>query len=99
MLLVNELPGVAHMAMPSKLTSYFQAGKPVLAATDEGGFTAKEIALSGAGDPGARRPSGPVCSLRRCAWGPTANSRSDSAAAGRRYSDKVLSATATHRQV
>lgn len=48
-LLVNELPGVAQMAMPSKLTSYFVAGKPVLAATDANGFTAREIALSRAG--------------------------------------------------
>lgn len=48
-LLVNELPGVAHMAMPSKLTSYFAAGKPILAATGEDGFTAREIAASAAG--------------------------------------------------
>lgn len=48
-LLVNERPGVAHMAVPSKLTSYFKAGKPILAATDAGGFTACELAASGAG--------------------------------------------------
>ena len=33
-LLVNERPGVAQMAVPSKLTSYFSSGKPILAATD-----------------------------------------------------------------
>jgi glycosyltransferase involved in cell wall biosynthesis len=48
-LLVNERPGVGHMSVPSKLTSYFNSGKPVLAATDEAGFTAAEIAASGAG--------------------------------------------------
>jgi colanic acid biosynthesis glycosyl transferase WcaI len=48
-LLVNERPGVARMAVPSKLTSYFSAGKPILAATDETGFTASELAASGAG--------------------------------------------------
>ncbi|MGX7729955.1 glycosyltransferase family 4 protein [Rhodococcus sp. 2H158] len=48
-LLVNERPGVAQMAVPSKLTSYFNSGKPVLAATDADGFTATEIAASGAG--------------------------------------------------
>lgn len=48
-LLVNERPGVAHMAVPSKLTSYFRSGKPILAATDSGGFTASELAASGAG--------------------------------------------------
>jgi colanic acid biosynthesis glycosyl transferase WcaI len=48
-LLVNERPGVAHMAVPSKLTSYFSAGKPILAATDAAGITAGELAASGAG--------------------------------------------------
>jgi colanic acid biosynthesis glycosyl transferase WcaI len=48
-LLVNERPGVGHMSVPSKLTSYFNSGKPVLAATDLAGFTAVEIAASGAG--------------------------------------------------
>jgi len=48
-LLVNEKIGVAEMAVPSKLTSYFNAGRPVLAATDRAGATAGEIAASGAG--------------------------------------------------
>lgn len=48
-LLVNELPGVRDMAVPSKLTSYFDAGVPVIAATDEGSVTACEIAASGGG--------------------------------------------------
>ena len=48
-LLVNERPGVAHMSVPSKLTSYFNSGKPILAATDAAGFTAGELAASGAG--------------------------------------------------
>jgi colanic acid biosynthesis glycosyl transferase WcaI len=48
-LLVNERPGVAHMSVPSKLTSYFNSGKPILAATDAAGLTAVELASSGAG--------------------------------------------------
>jgi glycosyltransferase involved in cell wall biosynthesis len=48
-LLVNELPGVKDMAVPSKLTSYFNAGKPVIAATDELSVTAFEIKASGGG--------------------------------------------------
>jgi glycosyltransferase involved in cell wall biosynthesis len=48
-LLVNERPGVAQMSLPSKLTSYFSAGKPILAATGEAGFTAQEIMASAAG--------------------------------------------------
>jgi glycosyltransferase involved in cell wall biosynthesis len=48
-LLVNEKPGVAAMAMPSKLTSYFDAGRPVVAATDHSGITASEVAAADAG--------------------------------------------------
>lgn len=48
-LLVNESPGVANMAVPSKLTSYFDAGRPVLAATEPGGITADEIRRARAG--------------------------------------------------
>jgi glycosyltransferase involved in cell wall biosynthesis len=48
-LLVNERPGVAEMAVPSKLTSYFSTGLPVLAATDESGITAEEIRTAAAG--------------------------------------------------
>ncbi|MCR2808897.1 MULTISPECIES: glycosyltransferase family 4 protein [unclassified Microbacterium] len=48
-LLVNELPGISEMAVPSKLTSYFSAGRPVVAATDLAGITAEEIHNAGAG--------------------------------------------------
>lgn len=48
-LLVNELPGVKDMAVPSKLTSYFNAGVPVIAATDGGSVTAMEISASRGG--------------------------------------------------
>lgn len=48
-LLVNELAGVAEMAVPSKLTSYFQAERPVIAATDPSGITAGEIRSANAG--------------------------------------------------
>ncbi|WP_246848592.1 glycosyltransferase family 4 protein [Pseudarthrobacter sp. NIBRBAC000502772] len=48
-LLVNELPGVKDMAVPSKLTSYFNSGRPVLAATDEESVTASEVAAAGGG--------------------------------------------------
>lgn len=48
-LLVNERPGIAHPSVPSKLTSYFNSGKPVLAAADPAGLTASEPRASGAG--------------------------------------------------
>jgi hypothetical protein len=37
------------MAVPSKLTSYFDAARPVLAATEMGGITASEIEQARAG--------------------------------------------------
>lgn len=49
LLLVNERPGVAHMSVPSKLTSYFQAGKPVIAAVEPAGYTADEVNAAGGG--------------------------------------------------
>ena len=48
-LLVNEKLGISEMAVPSKLTSYFDAGRPVVAATDQTGVTAGEIQISNGG--------------------------------------------------
>ncbi|WP_146234122.1 glycosyltransferase family 4 protein [Curtobacterium sp. MCPF17_046] len=48
-LLVNERRGVAGMAVPSKLTSYFSTGLPVIAATDPGSVTESEVLLADAG--------------------------------------------------
>ena len=48
-LLVNEKPGVSEMAVPSKLTSYFNAARPVIGATDPQGLTAAEINAAAAG--------------------------------------------------
>jgi colanic acid biosynthesis glycosyl transferase WcaI len=59
-LLVNELPGVSEMAVPSKLTSYFSAGRPVVAATDVTGITADEIRSA---DAGVVVPSGDPAAL------------------------------------
>lgn len=58
-LLVNELSGVSDMAVPSKLTTYFRSGRPVIASTDAGSISAEEVERAGAGvrvdadDPGA----------------------------------------------
>jgi colanic acid biosynthesis glycosyl transferase WcaI len=48
-LLVNERASAAEMSLPSKLTSYFRAGRPVLAAVAADGSTAREVTVSGAG--------------------------------------------------
>lgn len=49
LLLVNEKPGVLDMCVPGKLTSYFAAGRPVLAATDPRSGAAAEVLASGGG--------------------------------------------------
>jgi colanic acid biosynthesis glycosyl transferase WcaI len=48
-LLLHERPGVVEMCVPSKLTSYFAAGRPVLAVTSAQSAAAHEIQASGAG--------------------------------------------------
>ena len=48
-LLLNEKPGVKEMCVPSKLTSYFPAGRPVIVATDADSAAAGEMAAAGAG--------------------------------------------------
>jgi glycosyltransferase involved in cell wall biosynthesis len=48
-LLVNEKAGLSDMAVPSKLTSYFASGRPVIAVTDVGSITSEEIAAARAG--------------------------------------------------
>lgn len=48
-LLVNERPSLNEAAVPSKLTTYFATGKPILAATDATSTTSEEILASSAG--------------------------------------------------
>lgn len=92
-LLVNELPGVEGMAVPSKLTSYFASGRPVLAATDAGSTTASEINASGGGmrvEPGD--PEALLEGARRLASDLTLATVLGTA--GRRYRTEVLGADA-----
>ncbi|MFF5704858.1 glycosyltransferase [Streptomyces sp. NPDC012794] len=48
-LAVTQHAGVLDMSVPSKLTSYFQAGRPVVASVAAQGGTAQEVERSGAG--------------------------------------------------
>lgn len=43
LLLLNEKPGICDMCVPGKLTSYFAAGRPVLAVTDPRSGAAEEV--------------------------------------------------------
>lgn len=48
-LIVNQRGTVGDMAFPSKLTSYFPAGRPIIAAVEARSDTAQEIEAAGAG--------------------------------------------------
>jgi glycosyltransferase involved in cell wall biosynthesis len=48
-LLVSEAPGVESLAVPSKLTTYYKAGKPVILCSDIASISSEEILLSAAG--------------------------------------------------
>ncbi|MGH3568967.1 MAG: glycosyltransferase family 4 protein [Pseudonocardia sp.] len=48
-LVLNEKPGIAEMCVPGKLTSYFAAGRPVVAATDPRSGATAEMRAAGAG--------------------------------------------------
>lgn len=61
LLVVNQRQSVADMSLPSKLTSYFAAGRPVIAAASADSETAREMMAASAGvvvppnDPNALR--------------------------------------------
>jgi colanic acid biosynthesis glycosyl transferase WcaI len=88
-LLVNQRASVTDMSLPSKLTSYFAAGRPVVAAASAESETAREIEAAGAGyvvppdDPAALRDA-----ILRLAEGSRA---AELGASGRRYAETTLS--------
>ncbi|HEX2050683.1 MAG TPA: WcaI family glycosyltransferase [Actinomycetota bacterium] len=57
-LLLSQRPAVTDMALPSKLTAYFAAGRPVVASIAAGSEAAREIDAAGAGVVGP--PGDPV---------------------------------------
>jgi glycosyltransferase involved in cell wall biosynthesis len=93
-LLVNQRVSVADMSLPSKLTSYFAAGRPVVAAVSPDSETAREIAAAEAGyvvppeEPAALRDV--LVSLRR-----DSSAASTFGATVRRYAERYLSAEAS----
>jgi colanic acid biosynthesis glycosyl transferase WcaI len=93
-LLVNQRVSVADMSLPSKLTSYFAAGRPVVAAVSTDSETAREIGAAEAGyvvppeEPAALRDV--LVSLRR-----DPSAASTFGATVRRYAESHLSAEAS----
>ena len=49
LLIVNQRASVTDMSLPSKLTSYFAAGRPIVAAASAESETAEEMSAAGAG--------------------------------------------------
>lgn len=90
-LLINERASLLDMALPSKLTSYLVAGRPIVAAVSPEGSTAKEVERTGAGvvvppeDPDAL-----VNAISRLAADSEMANRMG--AAGPHYAETVLSA-------
>lgn len=88
-LIVNELPGMTEMSVPSKLTSYFATGLPVIAAVDESSITHDEVQDSGAGEcVPAGDPAALVDAAERLAADPVL--RASFGAAGRAYRERHL---------
>ncbi|UKA56551.1 glycosyltransferase family 4 protein [Arthrobacter sp. FW305-BF8] len=89
-LLVNELPAVRDMSVPSKLTSYFNAGVVVVAATDAESVTAAELQASGGGM--RVNPDDPAALLATVELlGQDAVLARDLGAQGRKFRDETLS--------
>jgi colanic acid biosynthesis glycosyl transferase WcaI len=92
-LLLNQRPAVADMSLPSKLSSYFAAGRPVIAAASSDSVAANEVERAQAGlvvDPS--RPEALAAGLERLA-----NERhqlEELGNNGKRYSESHLSSKA-----
>ena len=89
LLLVSERASVIDMSLPSKLTAYFAAGHPIVAAVPPEGSTAREVLRSAAG---VIVPIGDPDALNRAVADLRAHPRRMAAlgAAGRRYAAESL---------
>ena len=90
-LLVNERRTIVDMALPSKLTSYFMAGRPVVAAVTPAGTTAQELRRADTGivvEP--ENPSALVDAVMKLVANPTLGK--ELAVRGTTYATEELSA-------
>jgi len=95
-LVLNEAPTVAEMSAPSKLTSYFAAARPVVAATDPRSAASWEIERSGGG---VRVDPGDAAALHEAAaaLGRDPARAREIGARGRSYADQYLTAACAAR--
>ncbi|WP_091250765.1 glycosyltransferase family 4 protein [Klenkia soli] len=96
-LILHEKPGVLEMSVPSKLTSYFTAGRPVAAATHPRSGAAQLMAAASAG---TVVEAGDALGLLRAVedLGGDAAVAAANGERGRRFAADHLSATASLRQ-
>ncbi len=94
--LLNEKPGVLDMCGPGKLTSYFAAGRPVLAATDPRSGAAAEVSASGGG---TMVPAGDPSLLLKAATALADDgvARAEMSERGRAYAEATLTPDAAMR--
>jgi glycosyltransferase involved in cell wall biosynthesis len=91
-LIVNQRASVTDMSLPSKLTSYFAAGRPVVAAASPESETAEEMTTAGAGivvppdDPAAMRDA--IFALKD-----DTSRAADCAASAKAYAESTLSSS------
>ncbi|MFG2894348.1 glycosyltransferase [Streptomyces sp. NPDC048248] len=92
-LVVTQKASVLDMSLPSKLTSYFMTGRPVIASVAAEGGTAKEVLRSGAGSVVAPEdPKALLAEIRSFADDPEGATRLG--AHGPRYAERHLSSRA-----
>ena len=92
-LLVNERASSIDMSLPSKLTSYFRAGRPIIAASPADGGTAAELLRSGGGI--VVRPEDPAALVDSVVQLAKDQERAEElGCAGRTYAESRLTASA-----
>lgn len=88
-LLVNERPGIRDMSLPSKLTSYLLAGKPIVAAVEPQSATHEFLSATGGGvTVPAGNPAAVLEAVTRL--GNDSSMATDLAASGRRFAENHL---------
>ncbi|MFC7574211.1 glycosyltransferase family 4 protein [Klenkia terrae] len=96
-LVLHEKPGLVEMSVPSKLTSYFTAGRPVVAATDPRSGASSLMAAAGAGRSTSAGDAAAILdSIEQVAADPAASTAMG--ARGRVYAAEHLTSAASLRR-